>query len=79
MLNQVFTDNEERPGEKRIYSMVFDNKHDRLITGKIKFQLIDSSKYKTMLQDQNKKSSILGCSYLITQYVTKAKLIVYYL
>ncbi|KAJ8309097.1 hypothetical protein KUTeg_013971 [Tegillarca granosa] len=30
---QVFTDNEERPGEKRIYSMVFDNKHERLLTG----------------------------------------------
>ncbi|XP_046579795.1 WD repeat-containing protein 64-like [Haliotis rubra] len=30
---QVFTDNEERPGEKRIYSMLFDNKHERLMTG----------------------------------------------
>ncbi|XP_069117610.1 WD repeat-containing protein 64-like isoform X3 [Argopecten irradians] len=30
---QVFTDNEERPGEKRIYSMIFDGKHERLITG----------------------------------------------
>ncbi|KAI8484012.1 WD repeat-containing protein 64 [Branchiostoma belcheri] len=30
---QVFTDNEERPGEKRIYSMAFDSKHDRLLTG----------------------------------------------
>ncbi|XP_013386064.1 WD repeat-containing protein 64-like [Lingula anatina] len=30
---QVFTDNEERPGEKRIYSMLFDNKFDRLVTG----------------------------------------------
>ncbi|XP_035826428.1 WD repeat-containing protein 64 [Aplysia californica] len=30
---QVFTDNEERPGEKRIYSMIFDNKHERLLTG----------------------------------------------
>nr|KAG5712352.1 hypothetical protein BaRGS_023931 [Batillaria attramentaria] len=30
---QVFTDNEERPGEKRIYSMLFDNKHERLLTG----------------------------------------------
>ena len=30
---QVFTDNEERPGEKRIYSMLFDNRHDRLLTG----------------------------------------------
>ncbi|XP_021348111.1 WD repeat-containing protein 64-like isoform X3 [Mizuhopecten yessoensis] len=30
---QVFTDNEERPGEKRIYSMIFDSKHERLITG----------------------------------------------
>ncbi|CAH1792147.1 unnamed protein product [Owenia fusiformis] len=30
---QVFTDNEDRPGEKRIYSMFFDNKHDRLLTG----------------------------------------------
>ncbi|KAL3874237.1 hypothetical protein ACJMK2_037280 [Sinanodonta woodiana] len=30
---QVFTDNEERPGERRIYSMIFDNKHERLLTG----------------------------------------------
>ncbi|XP_074662420.1 WD repeat-containing protein 64-like [Tubulanus polymorphus] len=30
---QVFTDNEERPGERRIYSMVFDDKSDRLLTG----------------------------------------------
>ncbi|XP_048586234.1 WD repeat-containing protein 64-like isoform X2 [Nematostella vectensis] len=30
---QVFTDNEERPGEKRISAMLFDAKHDRLITG----------------------------------------------
>ncbi|XP_025104854.1 WD repeat-containing protein 64-like isoform X2 [Pomacea canaliculata] len=30
---QVFTDNEERPGEKRIYSMLFDNKNERLLTG----------------------------------------------
>ncbi|KAL5008313.1 hypothetical protein ScPMuIL_013894 [Solemya velum] len=30
---QVFTDNEERPGEKRISSMVFDPRHDRLLTG----------------------------------------------
>ena len=30
---QVFTDNEVRPGEKRISSMLFDPKHDRLITG----------------------------------------------
>ncbi|WAR20511.1 WDR64-like protein [Mya arenaria] len=30
---RVFTDNEERPGEKRIYSMLFDNKHERLLTG----------------------------------------------
>ncbi|XP_064601013.1 WD repeat-containing protein 64-like [Liolophura sinensis] len=30
---QVFTDNEERPGEKRIYSMIFDNKHEKLVTG----------------------------------------------
>ncbi|KAK3736912.1 hypothetical protein RRG08_000654 [Elysia crispata] len=30
---QIFTDNEERPGEKRIYSMIFDNKHERLLTG----------------------------------------------
>ena len=31
----MFTDNEERPGEKRIYSMIFDNKHERLLTGKL--------------------------------------------
>lgn len=30
---QVFTDNEVRPGEKRISCMLFDAKHDRLITG----------------------------------------------
>ncbi|XP_033112212.1 WD repeat-containing protein 64-like isoform X2 [Anneissia japonica] len=30
---QVFTDNEERPGEKRIHCMWFDEKHERLITG----------------------------------------------
>ena len=30
---QVFTDNEVRPGEKRISCMLFDGKHDRLITG----------------------------------------------
>ena len=30
---QVFTDNEERPGEKRIYCMLFNNKHERLLTG----------------------------------------------
>ncbi|KAK2567438.1 WD repeat-containing protein 64 [Acropora cervicornis] len=30
---QVFTDNEIRPGEKRISCMLFDSKHDRLITG----------------------------------------------
>ncbi|XP_070576950.1 WD repeat-containing protein 64-like isoform X2 [Ptychodera flava] len=30
---QVFTDNEERPGEKRIHCMVFDDKHERLVTG----------------------------------------------
>ena len=30
---QVFTDNEERPGEKRIYCMIFNNKHERLLTG----------------------------------------------
>ncbi|XP_072032372.1 WD repeat-containing protein 64-like [Amphiura filiformis] len=30
---QVFTDNEERPGEKRIHCMVFDEKHERLVTG----------------------------------------------
>lgn len=30
---QVFTDNEIRPGEKRISCMLFDAKHDRLITG----------------------------------------------
>ncbi len=34
---QVFTDNEERPGEKRIYSLLFDNKHDRLFTGELKY------------------------------------------
>ncbi|XP_064622276.1 WD repeat-containing protein 64-like isoform X2 [Lineus longissimus] len=30
---QVFTDNEERPGERRIFSVVFDQKHDRLMSG----------------------------------------------
>ena len=30
---QVFTDNEERPGEKRIHCMIFDEKHERLVTG----------------------------------------------
>nr|XP_054759111.1 WD repeat-containing protein 64-like [Lytechinus pictus] len=30
---QVFTDNEDRPGEKRIHCMVFDEKHERLMTG----------------------------------------------
>ncbi len=30
---KVFTDNEVRPGEKRISCMLFDAKHDRLITG----------------------------------------------
>ncbi|XP_077997639.1 WD repeat-containing protein 64-like isoform X1 [Glandiceps talaboti] len=30
---QVFTDNEERPGEKRIHCMIFDDKHERLVTG----------------------------------------------
>lgn len=30
---QVFTDNEVRPGEKRITCILFDGKHDRLITG----------------------------------------------
>ncbi|XP_071484105.1 WD repeat-containing protein 64-like [Diadema antillarum] len=30
---QVFTDNEDRPGEKRIHCMVFDEKHERLVTG----------------------------------------------
>lgn len=30
---QVFTDNEVRPAEKRISCMLFDGKHDRLITG----------------------------------------------
>ncbi|KAK2191768.1 hypothetical protein NP493_46g07030 [Ridgeia piscesae] len=30
---QVFSDNEERPGEKRIYSILFDNKRDRMISG----------------------------------------------
>ncbi|KAK2162660.1 hypothetical protein LSH36_94g03011 [Paralvinella palmiformis] len=30
---QVFTDNEERPGEKRVYAMLFSNKHDHLLTG----------------------------------------------
>ncbi|XP_071795581.1 WD repeat-containing protein 64-like isoform X1 [Asterias amurensis] len=30
---QVFTDNEERPGEKRIHCMVYDERHERLITG----------------------------------------------
>ncbi|KAJ8044929.1 WD repeat-containing protein 64 [Holothuria leucospilota] len=29
---QVFADNEERPGEKRIHHIVFDEKHERLIT-----------------------------------------------
>ena len=32
---QVFTDNEERPGEKRIYSMIYDNKREHLITGEV--------------------------------------------
>lgn len=40
ILLQVFTDNEERPGEKRIYSMAFDSKHDRLLTGKYKIDNI---------------------------------------
>ncbi|KAI0210520.1 WD repeat-containing protein 64 [Lamellibrachia satsuma] len=30
---QVFSDNEDRPGEKRIYSILFDNKRDRMISG----------------------------------------------
>lgn len=30
---QVFSDTEERPGEKRIYSILFDNRYDRLLTG----------------------------------------------
>ena len=32
-LVKVFTDNEIRPGEKRISCMLFDAKHDRMITG----------------------------------------------
>ena len=34
---QVFSDNEERPGEKRIYSILFDNKRDRMISGTSSF------------------------------------------
>ncbi|XP_059147983.1 WD repeat-containing protein 64-like isoform X2 [Physella acuta] len=30
---QVFTDNEDRPGDRRIYAMAYDNKHERLLTG----------------------------------------------
>ncbi|KAK3093696.1 hypothetical protein FSP39_018996 [Pinctada imbricata] len=45
---QVFTDNEERPGEKRIYSMVFDTKHERLLTGS---SVIDSWPLTRAVQD----------------------------
>ncbi|XP_052769281.1 WD repeat-containing protein 64-like isoform X3 [Mya arenaria] len=45
---QVFTDNEERPGEKRIYSMLFDNKHERLLTGS---SVIDSWPLTRAVQD----------------------------
>lgn len=45
---QVFTDNEERPGEKRIYSMIFDNKHERLLTGS---SVIDSWPLTRAVQD----------------------------
>ncbi|XP_048734931.1 WD repeat-containing protein 64-like isoform X1 [Ostrea edulis] len=45
---QVFTDNEERPGEKRIYSMIFDTKHDRLLTGS---SVIDSWPLTRAVQD----------------------------
>ncbi|XP_041352298.1 WD repeat-containing protein 64-like isoform X2 [Gigantopelta aegis] len=45
---QVFTDNEERPGEKRIYSMLFDNKYDRLLTGS---SVIDSWPLTRAVQD----------------------------
>ncbi|KAH9519572.1 WD repeat-containing protein 64, partial [Bulinus truncatus] len=30
---QVFTDNEERPGDRRIYSIAFDHKNERLLSG----------------------------------------------
>jgi WD repeat-containing protein 64 len=30
---QVFSDTEERPGEKRIYSIIFDERRERLLTG----------------------------------------------
>lgn len=45
---QVFTDNEERPGEKRIYSMVFDSRHERLLTGS---SVIDSWPLTRAVQD----------------------------
>ncbi|XP_052272714.1 WD repeat-containing protein 64-like isoform X3 [Dreissena polymorpha] len=45
---QVFTDNEERPGEKRIYSMLFDNKSERLLTGS---SVIDSWPLTRAVQD----------------------------
>ena len=34
MCVQVFTDSEERPGEKRIYAVHFNNRHDHLLSGK---------------------------------------------
>ena len=40
---QVFTDNEDRPGEKRIHCMMFDEKHERLMTGELVLHYMISS------------------------------------
>ena len=46
----MFTDNEIRPGEKRISCMLFDSKHDRLITGKYKCGSVSMEVYVEMFQ-----------------------------
>ena len=71
----MFTDNEDRPGEKRIHCMVFDEKHERLMTGKC-WDLPSHSAFVNLYKGF---SGVLSFSYLLLYLLSvKTKKLGYY-